>query len=64
MNFAKGWKTLLFSLLVAILGVVQTFDWATVIPQNHTWSGIIMVALGAFFAALRAVTNTSVGKSN
>ena len=60
----KGWKTLIFAIAVAIGGVLQTFDWATVIPQDKTWSGIAMVAVGAAIAALRAVTTTPIGKSS
>lgn len=59
----KGWKTLAFALVVAIGGVVQTFDWTSVIPQDQTWSGMAMIGVGAVIAALRMVTNTSVGKS-
>jgi hypothetical protein len=58
----KGWKTLLFALLVAIGGVVQAFDWATVVPQDKTWSGSAMIAIGAIIAVLRVVTNTDVGR--
>lgn len=59
----KGWKTLGFSLAIAIAGVVQVFDWATVIPQNKTWSGAAMIAIGGVIAGLRAVTNTPIGQS-
>ena len=58
-----GYKTLLFSLLVAGAGVLQTFDWITVVPQEKTWSGIVMVALGAAIAGLRALTTTPIGQS-
>lgn len=61
MDYAKGWRTLLFALLIAAGGVVQTFDWATIIPQNQTWSGIAMLAVGAVIAALRYITTTPVG---
>jgi hypothetical protein len=57
----KGWKTLGFAVLLAVGGVVQTFDWATVIPQDKTWSGIAMLAVGGVVAALRYVTTTSIG---
>jgi hypothetical protein len=59
----KGWKTLGFALALALGGVLQTFDWATVIPQNKTWSGVVMVAIGGIVAGLRAITTTAVGKS-
>jgi uncharacterized membrane protein HdeD (DUF308 family) len=60
----KGWKTLGFALAVAVAGVVQSFNWATVVPQDKTWSGVVMIAIGAIIAALRYVTTTPVGKSN
>ena len=59
----KGWKTLGFALLVAICGVLQTFNFATVIPQDQKWSGIVMLAVGAIIAALRYVTDTPVGSA-
>jgi hypothetical protein len=59
----KGWRTLGFALLLAVGGVVQTFDWATVIPQNQTWSGIVMLAIGGAIAALRYVTTTPLGSA-
>ena len=57
----KGWKTLGFALLVAIGGVLQTFNFATIIPQDQKWSGVVMLAVGAAIAALRYVTDTPVG---
>lgn len=59
----KGWKTLGFATAVALAGVAQTFDWATVVPQDHTWSGLAMIAVGAAVAALRAVTTTPPGSA-
>ena len=60
----KGWKTLSFALAVAICGVLQTFNFATIVPQNRTWSGVVMLAIGAAIAALRFVTTTAVGEKN
>jgi hypothetical protein len=60
----KGWKTLGFGVAVAIAGVLQSFDWATVVPQDKTWSGVVMIAIGAAITALRYVTTTPIGKSN
>jgi len=59
----KGFKTLLFASAIALAGVAQTFDWATVIPQDKTWSGIAMLGIGAIIAALRFATNTPAGKA-
>lgn len=64
MDSLKGLRTFGFAALVAFGGVVQTFNWATVIPQNKTWSGLAMVAVGAAIAALRSVTTTPPGQSS
>ncbi len=58
-----GYRTLLFSLLISVVGVLQAADWINIIPQNQTWSGIAMVAVGAIIAALRSVTTTPIGES-
>jgi hypothetical protein len=60
----KGWKTLGFGIAVAVAGVLQSFDWATVVPQDKTWSGVVMIAIGAGITALRYVTTSPIGKSN
>jgi uncharacterized membrane protein HdeD (DUF308 family) len=58
----KGWRTLGFALLLAVTGVFQTFDWATIVPQDRAWSGVVMVGIAAAIAALRAVTTTPITK--
>lgn len=58
----QGYRTLMLALAMAVAGVLQTFDWVTVVPQNKTWSGMAMLAVGAAIAALRYVTTTPVGK--
>ncbi len=60
----KGWKTLTFALVLAVGGVLQTFDWATIVPQDQTWSGVAMLAVGAVVAALRYVTDSPIFKTN
>lgn len=60
-NVATGWKTLLFATGLSVAGVFQTFNWATVIPQDKVWSGIAMVGVGAIVAWLRSVTTTPIG---
>lgn len=57
----QGYRTLLFALVVAVGGVFQAFDWATVIPQDKPWSGIAMIVVAAAIAALRSITTTPVG---
>lgn len=55
-----GYRTLSFAFLMAGLGVVQTFNWAQIIPQNETWSGVAMIGVGAAIAFLRTITTTPV----
>jgi hypothetical protein len=57
----KGWKTVLVSLGIAAAGVLQTADWTTIVPAGAV--GPVMVGIGIAVAALRAITNTPVGKS-
>lgn len=58
----KGWWTIAFSALVALIGVAQTVDWASVIPQQYV--GPVLIAIGAVGAAIRYITTTEVGKSS
>jgi hypothetical protein len=57
----KGYRTLLFSLAVAVVGVLQSFDWATVIPPEQ--AGVALTAVGIASAVLRFLTSTPVGAS-
>lgn len=57
----KGWRTLLFAAIVAVLGAVETFDWATVIPQQFV--GIALMAIGILVGYLRKITNTALGEN-
>jgi hypothetical protein len=55
----KGCRTLLFSLAVAIVGVLQTFGWASVVPPEQ--AGIALTAVGIAGAVLRFLSSTPVG---
>lgn len=55
----KGYRTLLFSLAVAIVGVLQAFDWATLVPPEQ--AGIAFTVVGVAGAILRFLTSTPVG---
>jgi hypothetical protein len=57
----KGWKTLLVSLAIAGAGVLQTADWTNLVPEGAV--GPVMIGIGIAVAALRAVTDTPVGKN-
>jgi hypothetical protein len=55
----KGYRTLLFSLAVAIVGVLQSFDWASVIPPEQ--AGVALTVVGVAGAILRFLTSTPAG---
>jgi hypothetical protein len=57
----KGWKTILVAIAIAVVGVLQSADWATVVPER--WVGPTMLAIGLLVALLRTLTDTPVGKS-
>ena len=57
---AKGWKTLLASLAIAIMGVLQATDWTTIVPPDGV--GPVMVGIGVLMAVLRAVTDGPMGR--
>jgi hypothetical protein len=60
-DYIKGWKTLGFAVALAFCGVLQAFDWTTVIPQDKGWTGVAMIAVGTVIAVLRYVTTTPIG---
>lgn len=57
---AKGWRTLLLSALLAIAGVLQTADWATIVSPREV--GPVVLAIAIAVAVLRTVTDTPVGR--
>ena len=56
----KGWRTMLVSVFLAIVGVLQTADWATIVAPRQV--GPVMLAVGILVAVLRTLTDTPVGK--
>lgn len=56
----KGWRTLLVSLAIAVVGVLQSADWATIVPAEHV--GTVMLVIGVLVAALRTLTDTPLGR--
>lgn len=56
----QGWRTLLFAALLAIAGVLETFDWVTVIPEG--WVGPVTIGIGILVAWLRKITTTPIGE--
>lgn len=55
----KGWKTLIFSAAVALVGVAQAADWIDLLGSET--GGYVVTAIGIVSAALRFLTNSSVG---
>ncbi len=56
----KGWRTMIASLAIAMVGVLQTTDWATIVPPERI--GPTMLAIAVLVAVLRTLTDTPVGK--
>lgn len=56
----KGWRTLLLSIAVAVIGALNAFDWVDVIPDNI--EPFIIPLLAIVFGYLRTITNTALGQ--
>ena len=56
----KGYRTLFFSLAVAVVGVLQSFDWATLIAPEQ--AGVMLTVVRVISAILRFLTSTPVGE--
>lgn len=54
-----GYKTIIFAVLLAVLGGIQTADLAVLVPERYV--GLAMLAISAVVAALRLVTDSPVG---
>ena len=57
----KGWKTIILSIVVTIIGALEAFDWANIIPDK--FEDFLLPIVGALFLYLRTITTTAVGKS-
>lgn len=55
----KGWRTVLLSTLIAVVGVLQTTDWATIVGPSQV--GPTMLAIAIAVAVLRVLTDTPMG---
>ncbi len=58
----RGWRTLLFSLMVAGLGVVEATDWAELVPDGPD-KGWWLFGIGLGTAWLRVITTGPVGRA-
>lgn len=54
-----GWKTLIFSAAVALLGVATTFDWTSILSGAN--AGYVVTAIGLIGGVLRYFTTTPMG---
>lgn len=54
-----GYKTIIFAVLLAVLGGIQTADLAVLVPERYV--GLAMLAIGAIVAALRILTDSPIG---
>jgi hypothetical protein len=59
-NRIKGWKTVVVSAVLAVVGVLQTADWATIVSPSRVGPTILGIAI--LVAVLRSMTDTPVGK--
>ena len=57
----KGWRTVLFSLLLATIGVLETTDWTSLIPDGPA-KGWTLLGIALATAWLRAATTTPIGR--
>lgn len=57
----RGWRTILWSLLLATVGVLETLDFATLLPDGPR-KGLLLIAIAIITAWLRVITSTPVGK--
>lgn len=57
----KGYKTIVFGALLAVLGFLQGFDWVTVVPEQ--WTGVVLAVIGGMTMLLRKMTTTPLGQS-
>ncbi len=61
MQAVRGWRTLLFSLVVSGLGVAEATDWADLVPDGPD-KGWWLFGIGLGTAWLRVITTGPVGR--
>jgi GH24 family phage-related lysozyme (muramidase) len=62
LRWLKGWRTLLFSLLLATLGVAEATNWADLVPDGPA-KGWVLLAIALTIAWLRVITTTPPGRA-
>jgi hypothetical protein len=58
----KGWRTILFSVAVALTGLAELTDAINLIAPEY--NGLLLLAIGIGSALLRYLTNTPIGKDD
>jgi hypothetical protein len=56
----RGYRTLITSAVIAVLGVIQQADLVQIVPSGY--DGLAMTLIGAVMAGLRFTTATPVGR--
>jgi len=57
----KGWKTILFNIAIAVVGVLQAVDWIDVLGSER--AGLAVTAIGIVGTVLRFLTDSPALKS-
>ena len=57
----KGWRTAIVSLLIAIFGALEAFDFTSILTPDI--AGYVVTAIGVVMFILRAYTKTPLGKN-
>jgi hypothetical protein len=57
----KGWKTVFFNAILALIGVLEAADWADIVPEG--WTGAALIVVGVVGTWLRKITTTPLGES-
>jgi len=60
MQFLKGWNTIIFNVLSAIFGVLESTDFTNIVPAEYQGFVISFIAIVNIY--LRAQTNTPIGR--
>jgi hypothetical protein len=55
----KGWRTLLLNLCIALLGVLEVTDWASILGNDK--AGLVLTAVAVANIVLRSLTTTAIG---
>ncbi len=60
MEALRGWRTLLTSLMVASIGVLEAANWAQLVPDGPA-KGWVLLGIALAMAWLRVITRGPVG---